>query len=165
VDQFEAQVKTLQNEKRLLEDQVSQLPTNEGLASLQATICQLETQVQALQYEKSLLEDQISQLPSIDAFKSLQIINEDAKLQGQSKDDYNSMVEANEDLKIKLNSIGIELEASKVLFSSATDEKQATLYEESKQKWDKEKGQLIEKLAAMRNKAKVSLKNPSNSQI
>jgi chromosome segregation ATPase len=344
-DQLEAQVETLQYEKRQLEDQVHQLPSNEGLASLQENIGQLEAQVQALQYEKTMLEDQISQLPSIDAFKSLQVINdeltsestklhdklfqknilceevstmkeansglteklgalefsletketelsqnndklgalefsletkvtelsqineklsalefsletketelsqknseiealhlveasvafpheqqqqqqlqavlsafdvdtskgwggmEEDVLQGEasatldnavleleaeisdlkqkvrteqeekaklnddltaakmkpSRDDYNSMVAANEDLKIKLASIEMELEANKILLNSASNEKtvnEASLNEESKQEWDREKRQLIEKLAAMRKKAKVQI--------
>jgi chromosome segregation ATPase len=94
VDQLEAQVDTLQYEKRLLEDQASQLPTNEGLAPLQTTICQLETQVQSLQYEKTMLEDQISQLPSIDAFKSLQIVNEDITSKVEN------LLSSNEDLSL-----------------------------------------------------------------
>jgi chromosome segregation ATPase len=114
-----------------------------AVLELEAEISDLKQKVRTEQEEKAKLNDDLTA----------------AKMK-PSRDDYNSMVAANEDLKIKLANIEMELKTNKILLNSGSNEKtvnEASLNEESKQEWDREKRQLIEKLAAMRKKAKVQI--------
>jgi hypothetical protein len=121
------------------------------------TIDALNSKIEILEDTCSSLQNQLNS-GATELSKNVGQLTSDLQ---ERETEIQSKMDENDILKQNINALQDELEASKILLSCASNEKmeneaiQASLHEKLKQEWDEETKQITEKLAAMRNKAKV----------